>query len=315
MKFLDFLYNINSPLSADNTIWEKLKIKKIARIGVKISANYILPFVFKLTKQKIDAITTGHNLPVIVSLTSFPQRIGKVWLTIESILRQKSKPEKIILWLSKDQFPKEELDLPKNLIKQKSRGLTIKFVEGNIRSHKKYYYVFNEFPRYKIITIDDDLLFPSYFIGQLFEESLLHPKCVISSFGSKFHWNEKEGYITHIPGGARKGDSGANFLFGSGGGTLFQPKYFIDKLDEIEDIIKLCPTADDIYLNAITRLVGFYPYFIQNKPLLSIINSNDTKLFDENGQFTDPNSKNAEQLKKVVKYFNSHYNLNPFENN
>ena len=41
---------------------------------------------------------------VIVSLTSYPKRINTVWITIETLLRQSFKPDKIILWLATDQF-------------------------------------------------------------------------------------------------------------------------------------------------------------------------------------------------------------------
>ena len=40
-----------------------------------------------------------YNLPIIVSLTTIPQRLGKVHITIRSLFSQKGQPEKIILWL------------------------------------------------------------------------------------------------------------------------------------------------------------------------------------------------------------------------
>ena len=55
---------------------------------------------------------------MVVSLTTFPLRIGKVHLTIQSILRQSRPADRILLWLSKEEFP-EEAQLPANLLRLK----------------------------------------------------------------------------------------------------------------------------------------------------------------------------------------------------
>lgn len=57
-------------------------------------------------------------------------------MVIETILSQSIKPDKVILYLSKVQFPRLEEDLPDSLLNMKARGLDIRFVEGDIRSHK-----------------------------------------------------------------------------------------------------------------------------------------------------------------------------------
>ena len=67
-------------------------------------------------------------------------------MVIETILSQSIKPDKVILYLSKVQFPRLEDDLPDSLLHMKASGLDIRFVEGDIRSHKKYYYVMQAYP-------------------------------------------------------------------------------------------------------------------------------------------------------------------------
>ena len=52
---------------------------------------------------------------VIVSFTSYPKRIGDVWLVAETLLRQSCKPDKVILWLADSQFPGGLADLPPRL--------------------------------------------------------------------------------------------------------------------------------------------------------------------------------------------------------
>src|SRR5690554_2625875 len=45
----------------------------------------------------------------VVSLTSYPSRIEDVWISIECLLRQTFKPDKIILWLAQSEFPEKKI--------------------------------------------------------------------------------------------------------------------------------------------------------------------------------------------------------------
>lgn len=81
---------------------------------------------------------------LIVSLTSFPARIEYVWMVVETIKRQTVLPEKIILWLSVDQFPSME-SVPKTLLNEQNEMFEIRMVNDDIRSYKKYYYAMKYF--------------------------------------------------------------------------------------------------------------------------------------------------------------------------
>ena len=311
MKLLDVLYALNSHCPADNSLWEKLQIKRMGRVFTKVTANCLLPFAFKITKQKGDKLDKV-TLPIVVSLTSFPARIGRVWLTIESMIRQNKKPKEIVLWLSRDQFPGGANDLPAELVEQTNRGLTIRFVDGDIRSYKKFYYAFQEYKDCYIVTIDDDLFFPSCFLASLYACKQLHPNDVIASFGSRFYWDNSIDYFVPAVKPVTIGESSKNLFFGSGGGTLFEPNKLTNFFDSWDVIHNLCPTADDIYLNALIRLAGHNVVFHQNHPLLSIVNSNDSKLVSQNGNILDVNSTNARQLRLLKSYLTKKYGKNPF---
>lgn len=309
MILLDKLYDINSHCASGDSIWDKMQLKRMLRLLLKFGANYILPISLRLSSAKLSE---GNSLPLIVSITSFPARINKVWMTIESILVQTHKPQVIILWLSRKQFPNEFDDLPKKLLEQTNRGLLIRFVDDDIRSYKKFYYAFKEYKDSLVVTLDDDLLLPSYFLHSMYECKKSHPNDVIASFGFKFTWDSSIGYIRHISSKIHSGDSGKNLFFGSGGGTLFNTSVF-EKMDNIEIIRDLCPTADDIYLNALIRICGHGVTFHLCNPLLDIVNLHNFKLVDHNGNIADASSINAKQLKNLVKYLSSKGYKNPFE--
>ena len=309
MTLLDFLYQLSIIFKADESFLEKVQVKRIFRFFIMLLSNSILKIVFRFhTPESKDEV----KLPIVVSLTSFPARIANVWMTIESILRQKSQPQCVVLYLSREQFPNEYNDLPRRLLNLQTRGLHIRFVDGDIRSYKKFYYSFSEFKNTLILTIDDDLLIPSYFLDSIYKCKLLNPNNVIASFGFRYYWDEQEKYISISSNVIHPGESGNDLFFGSGGGTLFDSS-IANYMDDIELIRKICPTADDIYLNALSRVSGYGITFHLNNPLLSIINRNDVKLVDHNGNIGSSDSNNAMQLRQLLHHFNEKYGVNPFK--
>ena len=153
---IDTLFYLNQKLNNNSRLFERTRLNSLGRCALRVTANIILPLYLKAFRP--TSTNREISIPVIVSLTSFPARIGKLWIVIECMLRQKSQPEKIMLWLSREQFPNELADLPKRLVEQTERGLDIKFVDNDFRSHKKYYYAFKEFKDKFELTIDDDLI-------------------------------------------------------------------------------------------------------------------------------------------------------------
>ena len=74
----------------NNTIGNKV-IGNFSKILVYI-ANIILPIWFKCFPGKQNK---RNKIPINISMTSFPNRINKVWLVIECMLRQTKQPTKI----------------------------------------------------------------------------------------------------------------------------------------------------------------------------------------------------------------------------
>ena len=92
---------------------------------------------------------------VVVSLTSYGKRIYEVYLTIESIMQQTIKPNRIVLWLEDGLKDKE---VPNLLERQQVRGLEIRYCK-DIKSYKKLIPTLRAFPDDYIITIDDDVIY------------------------------------------------------------------------------------------------------------------------------------------------------------
>ena len=121
------IYNISIYLP---DVLKFFRIDSILRHFVAWISSSLLPIYFHQTGKRHQILINKQyerERRIIVSLTSFPRRISAVWQTIESLMRQELCPDKIILWLSKEQFSSTE-QLPKELQKLCERGLEINFV-------------------------------------------------------------------------------------------------------------------------------------------------------------------------------------------
>lgn len=116
---------------------------------------------------------------VIVSLTSYPKRIGIVHQVIESLWRQTFAVDEIILYLSLEEFPNKEEDIPKKLRKMVGvNGFRIEWVPENLKSHKKYYYVLQDYSSNVVITVDDDMTYSETMVCDLIQSYRRFPFAV-----------------------------------------------------------------------------------------------------------------------------------------
>ena len=122
----------------------------------------------KFPSRRSGVTSRKRRQKIIVSLTTYPKRIGTIWLTIETLLSQSMKPDEVILWLADTQFPNGLADLPEKLLRLQERGLTIRFCE-DLRSHKKYYHALVEYPHDLVVLADDDMFYPRDTIRKLME--------------------------------------------------------------------------------------------------------------------------------------------------
>ena len=134
---------------------------------------------FLAVKNFIGLNRSPRSEKIIVSLTSYKPRINDVKYTIYSLLNQTFPPDKLILWLDEDSFPKREKNLPPDLLKLRNFGLTIDWCE-NLRPYKKLIPALEKFPDDIIVTADDDIFYRSDWLKILYDEHLKNPDCVIA---------------------------------------------------------------------------------------------------------------------------------------
>lgn len=291
MNPLDFLTSIYGRLNNYGMPkWVMTPPRRIIRSIAKI----VLPRYLSKPTDNHGAIIEN----VIVSLTSFPARINNVWQVVECMKRQSYKPTKIVLWLSKEQFPQSGC-IPRSLRDREGEIFEIRFVEGDIRSHKKYYYAAKAYPNALLFLIDDDIYYPTTIIERTIKAHNKYPNAVIANYGYHIAYNN-DGSLKPYNSWPKEyhfSDS-ADIFFGSGGGTLLCPAELHNELTNINKAIELAPIADDIWLNAVVKLSKKQIVLLKNGRILSVYNKDNVTLASSN----KGTSKNDYQLESVIKY-------------
>ena len=239
----------------------------------KIHLGFKVKNKFKYIESKEYGLNKEQRKEkLIVSLTSFPARINMVHKTINTLLNQTLKPDKVILWLASEQF--NNIELPKDLLKLQELGLEIKYCE-NIKSYKKLIPSLREFPNDIIITADDDLYYQRDWLESLYKTHLKYPNCICTRRACEVI--NKGNYFTITPHylNTNYKPSFNNQLMG-GAGTLFPPDTLYKDIFNIEKIKSLIPTYDDIYFWAMAILKGTKIALVENKDL-SLYNVEDTQ--------------------------------------
>ena len=202
-----------------------------------------------------------ENKKLIVSLTSYPARIEFVPETIGTLLNQTRPADQIVLYLSADQFPGREEDLPEALREgQRDEHVTLRWVSGDLKPHKKYFYAFREFPEDIVMTVDDDVCYPPELLEKFWETHLEYPGAVVGGRTHLITLNEEgeaNPYSLWLQRTAGFAEGPSHQLLAVGvGGTLYDPSLFPKEMFDEEAIRETCLEADDLWLKAWELIAG-----------------------------------------------------------
>lgn len=258
----------------------KKEFKNNGLSGVLKRLFYVFPSRMTIRKVKNAKLEYGLNQKadrspkVIVSLTSYPDRLDNIYLCLKSLLLQKSKPDRIIVWFGSD--TKEE-DLSSEVLSLKDYGIEFRYDDKlNLKPHKKYFYAIQEFPEDIVITVDDDSVYPSSTISSLLKSYSEHPDAVSARRVHliTFDKNEKIMPYSEWKHEYRRCRTESNQLLAVGvGGVLYPPGIFDERAFDITNIQEMCLAADDIWLKSMELLNGikvvWVPCFFSHPPALS----------------------------------------------
>lgn len=211
----------------------------------------------KMGEKKFNTPKRKCDIPVILSLTTFPARIHYVHLAIKSLLNQTVKPERIILWLEEKQF--QNVEIPKQLLALCEFGLEIRYCKEDLLAHKKYYYVMQEFSDRVIVTYDDDIIYPEDSLEKLLKMHTQFPNAIICNRGREIkiengliapykYWKVS----SQVPAGVPS----YHVMASTGAGTLYPPHCMPEETFDIEKIREMALTADDLWMKVMSIQSG-----------------------------------------------------------
>lgn len=193
------------------------------------------------------------TVPIVVSLTSIPSRLGTIHLTIRSLLAQSVVPKKIILWLHEDLKNK----LPKTLSGLQSDCFEINYVILTC-SHRKLIHSIKKYPDSIIVTSDDDLMYEETWLERLYATHEKYPEDIIAH-ECRLLTRDSNGtllpYKQWSPD-VKPGESSDNLLFIGYGGVLYPPNSLYKDTTNEKLFLKLTPKADDLWFKAMAHLQG-----------------------------------------------------------
>lgn len=210
-------------------------------------------------KHDYEAMQTLTGRRLIVSLTTYPRRIGTLHKVLETVYAQTRKADEVVLWLAPSQFPGREADLPGELTQLVEAGkLTIRWC-ADLKPHKKYFYALQEYDNDLVVTVDDDLLYSETMLQSLYESYLLYPEAVSTVRAHLMlledgkilpysTWIQETDQCIHTPS--------MQLVATGGAGVLYPPKLFRKEFFNEQTVMELCPWADDLWLKVMQTVSG-----------------------------------------------------------
>jgi hypothetical protein len=246
---------------------------------------------------------------LVVSLTSYPERMGDLKYTLYSLLSQNLKPDEIVLWLSYEEFPDRENSVSDDILKFKQNGLTIKFCH-NLKSYNKLLPSLREYPNDTIVTFDDDIYYEENRLEKLYMAYQENPQYVHCHRATRilFYEDGKMKPWSLWKRGISWNEIKPSFLNFAAGfcGVLYPPHSLHQDVFNEELIKKLCPSADDIWFWAMAVRQGTKINLVKEN-MKEVVYVNPERELGLAGRTLAADNvgknKNDEQVKAVVGYY------------
>mgnify|MGYP005769177271 CR=1 FL=1 len=276
-------------------------VRKAFFLAVYTIVGRFTSFIVKNSKIEYGLNNSERKDHIVVSLTSFPKRFPYLGMCLKSLVIQKVKPDKIIVYLGSDSTPDmltEEMKFYQNY------GVEYRFDKTmNIMPHKKYFYAMQEFENSIVVTADDDVIYPRNWLKSLYDSYKHNPNAVSAR---RVHQIKFDGQGRVIPYDKWK-DQCRNIrkpskqLIATGNsGVLYPPKCLHIEAFDKDAITNLCLRSDDLWLKCMEIKNDTPVVWVKNwqvKPA-SIDSENNSRLQDEN-IFT---GKNDFVLRVIMEY-------------
>jgi hypothetical protein len=191
----------------------------------------------------------------VVSMTTYGNRIQSVHLAIESIGQGQIRPSRVILWIDDASLVD---NLPIGIRRLQKRGLEVKLC-NNYGPHKKYYPYLESLPEVEapLVTADDDLLYPRYWLKRLVKAFQQFPD-VVNCHRARVMVLNQDGIAKYKSWELADSMKPSFCHFAGGGAGAMYPLPLQRALkQEGTAFLDCCPKADDIWLHVQALRAGY----------------------------------------------------------
>ncbi|MGW9586183.1 hypothetical protein [Microbacterium sp. NPDC055455] len=222
---------------------------ELLRRAVSILEEIAMELRNRFSRRRVVA-ADGES---VVSLTSYGTRSLRVYLTIESIGRGRTRPRRLLLWLDDGQILAHP---PKQLVRLQRRGLEI-LATRDLGPHKKYFpYVTSNELSAPLVTADDDVYYSKHWLETLEQAHIDAPDDVITLRARWIRLTDS-GVAPYARWSRAPLGTASPRVFPTGIGGVLYPSAVQRALRDAGDAFVDCaPRADDIWLHATTIRAG-----------------------------------------------------------
>lgn len=201
---------------------------------------------------------------VIISLTTFGDRVASVASTVESIGAGDVRARRVVLWLDDaDAFARR----PASLRRLEARGLEVRLTE-NLGPHTKYFPILEDAiaSGVPVATADDDILYPRWWLGRLLAAGRTHPDAINCYRASVVALDGAR--VARYDDWPRCTDTTSSLTrFGTGVSGVLYPRTMLEELRRRGTaFLDVCLKADDIWLHWVALRAGIPVRQIDRRP-------------------------------------------------
>ncbi len=247
---------------------------------------------------------------VIVCLTTIESRIISVSNVINSLLSQTYTNFEIRLYISSEEYLLDNgiKKIPIELLKLEESNISFTIIyTKNIGPYRKLIPILEEISddQQLIVTVDDDVHYPSNFLSTLvYAEKLF--KCPVGFRGRRI--NIKNNEIMPYAKWSKQGQAGVSKLNVPTGkdGIIYRPCYFHSNILNIQSAMELAKTTDDLWFKWHTSYAGYASCLLFDslaESFPSFDESNKVTLFDQYNE----KDKNDLVIQALEKYFTKEF--------
>lgn len=256
----------------------------------------------KLRKRRL----LNAESDIVITLTTYSARLERFGLVLDSLMRQKiERSYGIVVHLSAEDLPDGQL--PPHLEIYRRAGVLFHVHQENVRSYKKLVYEYAKSEGRILVTADDDIIYPGYWLRELVRVSGVHPRCIVAY---RAHFLSLDGerkfrpYSEMMIGGHLDGSRLVprfDLMPTGVSGVLYPPGSLSPISIDASMYMAYAPTADDIWFKIASLLAATPCVQVQrrNRHFASIPGSQDSALYLQNVGL----SKNDAQLAACFELF------------